>query len=87
MHFIWSKLGWKGDYSCVRPLMCFANQWPYHRISHSGTVPKNGYSLVWFILIIWNVSSCVDYFIRRMIVKYIQCMQMNKVELKLQLNR
>ena len=24
MNFIWSKLGWKGDYSCVRPL-CFAN--------------------------------------------------------------
>ena len=26
MNVIWSKLGWKGDYSRARPL-CFANQW------------------------------------------------------------
>ena len=26
MNFIWSNLGWKGDYSRARPL-CFANQW------------------------------------------------------------
>ena len=26
MNFIWSKLGWKGDYSRARPLS-FANQW------------------------------------------------------------
>ena len=26
MNVIWSKLGWKGDYSRAR-LLCFANQW------------------------------------------------------------
>ena len=26
MNVIWSKHGWKGDYSRARPL-CFANQW------------------------------------------------------------
>ena len=26
MNIIWSKLGWKGDYSRARPL-CFVNQW------------------------------------------------------------
>ena len=51
MNFIWSKLGWKGDYSHAR-LLCFANQWIVQDIPslNSQSERAKNTSLVWYIL-------------------------------------
>ena len=48
MNFIWSKLGWKGDYSRARPL-CFANQWTVQDIpSLSSQSERAKMGIHWF---------------------------------------
>ena len=57
---ICSKPGWKGDYSRARPL-CFTNQWIVHDIPSLSSQSErlNGHSLVWYILIVVNLSVLV----------------------------
>ena len=48
MNFIWSKLGWKGDYSRARPL-CFANQWIVQDIPNLSSQSKCAKNTIrWF---------------------------------------
>ena len=58
MNFIWSKLGWKGDYSHARPL-CFANQWIVQDIPSLIREREKHYSLVWY-LPKWFISQIYD---------------------------